>query len=389
MTKKIIISVLVFLLVAAIVSYLSMRILWWFIPEKAINIELVNKSVLSTDGSDHSSIFWVLKNSRFVKTDKYPYQAVRDYRGIFTSADGQFKIDDYSMKDNSQKDSICKALDILYYADTYGIYGDRINEATGTTLLYGGMDSSDIYLLRKAKEQGKVIISEFNILQSPTPKEQRKAFEETFGIEWTGWVGKYFSSLHPSDPNLPAWLVSTYERQHKTQWSFSSAGIVFVRDDEQVEVFEEGSHFDDATPVIRTFSYGLKNLGMTKSIEFTRWFDVVAYNDSINHSVSAYELKANEQGRNELARLGIPLRIPAVIMHAGSDYTFFYFCGNFSVKPVSYKTASFSGVRLFNMFIRDLEKDLGGDAFFYRFYAPMLSRIIENEYESKQRRSVP
>lgn len=380
--KKIATWLLIFLLFFPVTCFIAMKVLWWGTPAKPVVVTLIDKSVSTADGRGHSSFFWVLKNQKYIKPDRSGYEASLDYFGAFPTGDGTYRGNDLNAFDEEKLDSVCAVSDIIYFADTYGVYGAP-RKGAESGLIYGGLDNNDLVFLKKAKERKKVIIAEFNILQAPTKRSIRKGFEDEFGIEWTGWTGKYYRSLDPINGELPAWLVPSYENQHGTNWAFSSAGIVLAHEDGRVEVLAEGIDLDDALPLVRTFGYGTDSLNMAKTSGYLQWFDVVRYNDSINHAVSAYELRVSKTGSEQLSRLGIPTRFPAVVMHKGNDYTFFYFCGDFCSKPVSYKTARMSGIQYLSSLLRDQDNRQGGDSFFYRLYMPMVSGIIGHQYKTQ------
>jgi hypothetical protein len=387
-TQKTIPGVLVLMLLVPFIAYAIMKIAWMWTPQTRINIAVVDKTTSNSGGESHSSFFWILRQQRYVKSNFLPFEACADYYGFFPQGDTSYQIKDFKDRTEAQMDLLSGNYDMTYYTDTYGIYTNEWykDNKSEPKLLYGGMNDNDLLFLRKMKEKGKLILAEFNVMQPPTENRIRSEFENEFGIAWTGWSGCYFASLDPSDVNIPGWLIPAYTSQHNTQWKYRDAGIVLVNEDGRIEILAEGDDLDYAVPVIHTFQYGMDDLGMKKTIDYPFWFDIVSYNDSINHAVSAYELQSNNTGKLKLDKLGVPNKFPAVLMHKAADYTFYYFCGDFSSKPIPYRTSGLKGIQNFSSVLRDSNKYRGGDSFFYKFYFPMVSNIIGEYCKEKNLR---
>jgi hypothetical protein len=87
-----------------------------------------------------------------------------------------------------------------------------------SNLIYGGLTPREIRVLEQLKAQKKLIIAEFNCIGSPTAKNVRTDFEELFHIQWTGWVGRNFDNLTPTNTDIPRWLINNFKQQHKNNW---------------------------------------------------------------------------------------------------------------------------------------------------------------------------
>jgi hypothetical protein len=51
------------------------------------------------------------------------------------------------------------------------------------------MSEQDLTLLKNMKQQKKLVMMEFNDINSPTAPYLREEFENDFGVQWTGWIG--------------------------------------------------------------------------------------------------------------------------------------------------------------------------------------------------------
>jgi hypothetical protein len=389
MLKK---SIGVFLVLIVISSPL-MFIFWIFMPEKPLNILILDKTVIETKTQEHISLSWILTHDKYAhsKTGLYDYQ--RDYFGFFPNDSGSYRINDFNRFTDESLDSLARAYDMVYYTDLYGIFKaewdekypkdslsaqDSIdNSMERSGIIYGGMTAIEMLFLRKMKNLNKLIISEFNIIASPTDKEIRKEFETEFGLQWTGWVGRYYHSLDTiENTEIPRWMKRNYLAQHNNTWPFKNAGIVFVKNDDQVEILEDGTHLDIQVPIIYTTPEYRKKYGLPAKMKYSFWFDIIE-TSSKNKVVSNYKIHVNPTGQKLLSRYGIPQSFPAVVEHDSTDYRFYYFAGDYCDNPIGHKSAKLRGIYMFS----DLSYKPGYDervSFFWNFYRPMVRRIISD-----------
>ncbi len=377
--------VIFLIVVAAVVLFpvailLGMRMVWKMNSERTVNVAYVDKTDDSEERLAHNAFFWVLNNQRIKKPNGEFYQKGTDYWGLFAEANNKYRFADFDALSVAQQDSLAERLDMLMLADTYGIY-DLNAGPEMQRLIYGGLSEGDMALFRQMKRQGKTIVAEFNILQAPTPRNIRYQFQQEAGIEWSGWTGKYFDSLDPEKGQLPGWVFEAYQRNNQKQWEYKDAGIILVHENGQLLVLEDNEELLEPIPQIKTFGYGMEQLGLPRVQEFPYWFDIMTFDNSINHAVSAYQLELTEKGRTKLNSLGIPDRFPAVIMHGTEDYAFYYFCGDFSSKPVSMSTKKFKGIECFSSLLKGRQGQFGEDQFFYRFYLPLMSQLLKESVQ--------
>lgn len=155
----------------------------------------------------HSSFTWVLNNQRFTKTTTALYDNSHDYFGFFPMKNEKFRVKGLERFSPEMLWKLSNDADMVYFTDTYGVYKDewyKKNSVEGSGILYGGMSEQDIQLLQDMKAKHKLIISEFNTIGSGTSDKVRSEFENLFGLKWSGWIGRYFSSLDTiSNSDLP------------------------------------------------------------------------------------------------------------------------------------------------------------------------------------------
>jgi len=234
-----------------------MWLVWLLTPKKPMEILIVDKTVLVKEGYEHNALNWVLTNSRITNRDREFYDREADYYGFFPLEDDKFYINDLTQFSKNQLDSIVNYYDVIYPTDMYGIY---VNEWYLDTLetersrkVYGGLDSCDLYVVKKALNDKKLVITEFNFFNHPAPYWLRKKAEDVIGVDWSGWVGRYFHSLDTAvNEELPHWVVNLYMKQHGYVWPFTKSGIVFVHESDIIVILENETHLDYEAPKIYT-----------------------------------------------------------------------------------------------------------------------------------------
>ena len=358
-----------------LVILLFMKLSWKVTPAAVVNVAYVDKTDASGERLAHNAFFWVLQNQQIKKKDGAPYDKTVDYWGVFSDKSGGYRFHDFDQLSEVQQDSLSRQTDILMFADAYGVYASE-TENQGPKLIYGGMTSADISLFRKMKKDGKTIVAEFNVLQAPTSRTVRRQFEEEAGIHWTGWSGKYFESLNQESEILPAWVVRSHQENYQEAWNYQGAGIVLVNEDGRMVVLAEKDDLKTAMPQIKTFGYGINQMNLPRMQEFPYWFDVIEYNDSVNHAISAYQIDLTDQGKTKLNQLGIADRFPTILMQRTQDYSFYYLCGDFSSEPIAMSTSRLKGVHRFSSMLKGRNGTFGEDEFFYRFYFPLMRNIL-------------
>ncbi len=367
---------------------LWMWLAWLLTPERKMVAAIVDKTVLDNHGQEHISLTWILNHERFTKTRDQAYASAHDYFGFFPLADRKFRLKGLERLSTTQLDQLSTEADLAYYTDTYGIYKQEWYAGTPQTersgMIYGGMTRKDVAFLQKMKARHKLVLAEFNDINSPTDPGVRQQFEATFGLRWTGWIGRYFASLDTmTNEELPRWLVRNYRRQHGGQWPFHQGGVAFVSEGDQVVVLEDGAHLNRVSPFMETGKFGQQEYGLPNRIRYTYWFDVLQNNPRINREVASYQLYTTEAGKAELRRSGLPERFPAILMHKAADYEFYYFAGDFCDSPINLLSAHFRGINLISPIFYWAEGSTERKSFFWRVYRPMVTKILKDYYARK------
>jgi len=362
---------------------LCLWLAWLFTPLRPLNIAIIDKTVLLPNLREHISFNWILTNQRISKMDKEFYEANSDYLGFFPKTKKKYEVKGLEQYSLSQIDSFAGKLDMAYFTDTYGIYSNEWegkNILEHSPLIYGGMSTQDLHLLKALKKSKKLILTEFNDIATPTPKNIRNEFQSLFGIEWTGWAGRYYDDLDTNiNKELPYWLKNGYVKQHANRWPFKKSGIAFVNENGRIEILEKDTHLEYELPYIKSEESTMNRFNVKDDIDYPYWFDIIRTSRE-NNILSWYEIKTNTLGDSVLAKNGIPKRFPAAIERS-IDCKFYYFCGDFADNPVSQWLARFKYIGKIKRTLSAASEKTDKTPFFWKYYVPMISTILNENFK--------
>ncbi|MGN6566421.1 MAG: hypothetical protein ACTHJ0_00640 [Flavipsychrobacter sp.] len=379
MKKKIWITIVILLLLLPLWMWMA----WLLTPKKKLVIAIIDKTVLTTAGQEHSSLTWILNNERYTKNKHDLYSVSHDYFGFFPKDNEKYRIKGLERFSSEQIRQLSNDADAVYITDAYGIYRNEwyakaeVSERSG--MIYGGLSQQDIDLMKEMKTKHKLVMAEFNTIGSSTNGNIRQQFEQIFALHWTGWLARYFESLDTAiNTEIPKWLINDYLRSgHK--WTFKNAGIAFVNDQNEAVVLELGKHLSQPIPKIVTND----NLyGLPQSLYYPFWFDVTVTDTTINKVVARFVLDLTDSGKRELTQHNIPITFPAVQLHQDDQYSFAYFSGDFSDNPIKFTSSYFKGIPFFSFpFYNHFDKtDRAG--FFWKYYRPLVTGILHDYYKN-------
>ncbi len=374
----IIIVILVLILALPVVNLIR----WTFQTKRPMDIITVDKTVPTLERENHKSFTWILTNERFVKKgNKKSYSYKKDYFGFSPTRplrDHGSKKNDYRLTDII---GLAQNNDAVYFTDTYGIsFNDwyiGINKSRKSRKIYGGLNNNDNLLIKEMKDRNKLVILEYNTFDYPTAQFESVRAQEKLGITFSGWVGKYFSSLDTTGTDFPIWMTAMYRKQYKKPWTFSKPGVVLLNDREII-ILEEGIHLKNAIPHILTDSLICAKWELPSSVAFDRWFDII--NPLENNVISRYKLETTSLGDTLLLENMLSNEFPAVIQEKVSQRTY-YFSGDFADAEISMWTARFRG---FDKLRGVLYSEKPDDArrFFWLYYKPLINGIFSDYYKS-------
>lgn len=359
---------------------------WIFQPKKPMDIILVDKTVPNLERTHHKAFNWILTNERFVKkVKKTNYSYKQDYFGFFPQRplrDYKWETKEYHIKDVIVFADSC---DAVYFADTYGVFTNDwyrvFTQSRKSRILYGGLNNTDYLLLKEMTDRKKLIIMEYNSFDYPTVQLESVRTQERLGISFTGWTGKYFSSLDTTKPEFPIWMTSMYRKEYKEPWSFTKSGIVLLRE-KDIIVMEEGKHLKNSIPHIITDQANSAKFGVTGSVAFDGWFDII--NPLQNKPISEFKIETTVLGDTLLAENNLSGQFPAVIQDSVSQ-RIYYFSGDFATSNILYCTSRFKGIiKLKGILYSDNPDDTR--RFFWLYYKPLITSIFSDYYNSMNKK---
>jgi hypothetical protein len=358
---------------------------WTFQSKKPMAIILVDKTVPTLERENHKAFSWIMTNERFVKKDKKSsYSLTKDYYGFYPLRPVRDKTK-WEKKDYRLADviNLAKDNDAVYFADTYGVFFNDwyrgINKSRRSRKLYGGMNNTDYLLLKEMKDRNKLIIMEYNSFDYPTAQFESIRTQEKLGLSFTGWTGKYFSSLDTTREDFPIWMTQMYRKEHRQPWKFTKGGIVILNQ-KNIIVLEDGTDLGNCLPRIITDETNCEKYGVNSSVAFDDWFDIV---DPLNcNVVSSFKLETTAKGDTLLAGKGLTNSFPAVIQETPTSNVY-YFSGNFAYSNKPFWTSRFKGVeKLKGILYSDNADDTR--RFFWLYYRPLVNSIFTNYHATAE-----
>lgn len=371
--NRILLILLLLVLIIPLVNFSS----WVFKDKQQFNLLVIDKSVPRKSYLEHKSLFWILNHNKYFNHSGY-YNKSDDYFGFLPISIHKEK--EYYIKSIrlTAVDSLSQACDGIYVADARGVFYDDwyggISTNENSTLIYGGFNQNDYYLLQRMKEKGKLIIGEYDMLGAPTNPLIRYKTQDLFDFSWTGWKGKYFHSLDKENSEVPGWIIQRYQHKYKKDWVYSNDGIILLSHNDVI-VLEKDIHLNTATPSIQTAFEFSDVYQLPDQINFNGWFQIIE-TSALNHTIASMRFDVNQIGAKVLRSKGIPLEFPAIIART-TNYYFYYFAGDFAENNVPYLTYAFTNIMKYKkLFYSSASND--DNAFFWNYYIPLMENIFRN-----------
>lgn len=258
------------------------------------------------------------------------------------------------------------APDVVFLVDAYGVYLDDVSlgsDAEGTTLLTRPLGDPVAPDLEAWVGQGTFVYAEFNVLHQPTPPDVSERFQDMFGIDATGWVGRWYSDVDEVGDNLRVLAGDV--------WPSEGPGLVLVsqsvgdRVNEPRVLVITGPDLTGGPPVITGSGADGGGLVSTPMLD---WFSLIIPADPADATMWL-DLPIDQSVADALAGLGINARTPMLILGDNTAY----FAGNMSRTAAAFPTRGIFGA--LEVMRRLPQSDEA--ASFYRVTGPTLQWIVE------------
>lgn len=352
-------------------------------PEHDLAVVVVDKTVPFANWREHRPLFWLLDHRKIVRPGGVPYDPALDYLGPTPGPEPG----DRPVRTRDLHAADLERADLLYLADTYGVYeGDlESGAAMRTTLdrtpkIYGGLTADEARAAVAFVAGGGTLAAEFNTFASPTGSGAAAAIQDILGVRWTRWIGRYFPRLEDTD-EVPPWMRRNWEREWDDTWEFQGPGFVLVQEDAHVEVLRVGEE-------VRTRGLRIERsepvdplLRDARDVTYPFWFDVVEADAGVD-VLARYRWEVTDPGRERLAARGLPVTFPAVTRRfAPGGGVAYYFAGDFVDSPIGFTPMPFAGYLGFKRRFEAVRYAPSDAEFYWRFYAPMMSRMLDGLVE--------
>ncbi|MBD8489265.1 hypothetical protein IFO69_10960 [Echinicola sp. CAU 1574] len=356
------------------------HLIWKVKPSSKMDILVIDKTVPDKSRLEHRSFFWALKHLRIKRQDGAFYQYDKDYLGFYPKKDGNHKVKSLRYYSDEKIDSISKALDVLYLADTYGVYESDFNDQSELEFsrkIYGGLSSNDLKLTQKVIDAEGLLIAEFNSIGAPTSFAFRTQFEKMMNFKWTGWISRYFDELNPElNEEIPEWLINNYKEQHNGIWEFEGAAQVFVSEEGRIEVLKYGEDISNQVPKVISTLQSQQKFDIPKETNYPYWFEILRIDRSYE-VISYIDMAPTKSGEEKLREMGLPRYFPATIVRNNGKGKIYYFTGDYADNPIPLSSAPFFGVPTIYKLVNDKNDYSNRTSFYWNYYFPLIKEILE------------
>ena len=356
-------------------------VLWQLKPYRELNVWTIDKTVPYPDFREHAGFFWILKNEKIAKPGaKQLYSERSDYFGFYPYGKNEWR--GVSMPTSGPRP------DLIYITDTYGVYkDDYMQKRLSSDLspkLYGALNSDDILTIRRNLGAGNTLIAEFNTAASPTNLSDRLTLGRLLGLNWRGWIGKYFEDLSPSG-EVPVWVVTNYEAQNRKKWEYFGRGYVLLSDNDDIVVLSEK---EDVGAKGLKFAYREgwgEKFGQKEPVSYRYWFEWTLP-DPGAETVADYHFDLTAAGKAKLDAAKLPDTFPAIIHSPNTQYTGWYFAGDFADMQFSTTPFKMLGIAAIKRLLADDTVD-SNMYFYWKAYVPLMRHILAEAEAAKASRA--
>ncbi|MGI6071570.1 MAG: hypothetical protein ACOX75_00955 [Lachnospiraceae bacterium] len=360
------------ILVCVLLLIVSPIVIWYLEPDKECRMAIIDKVVPNETYREHNGIVFLLNHLKYRNKSGDVFDLAEDYYGFCPKEDEK----SYELKPLPEN---YDDYDIIYIADNYGVYENDLpwirkeREGARSRKIYGGLEDEEwLNILNRLTEKKKsLFIAEYNAFASPTKREVRESIINYLGIDWSGWVGRYFDELdYNENKEIPQWILDDFGES----WNYSGPGFVLINDfDYQVVVLEGSKHVLDKGINISFTEEGQDFFGLKKSPNYSYWFDIITPKQG-TVVLADYNWNLTESGKELLEEHGIPAEFAAVIKSEHGSSTGYYFAGDYNDVI---EVPRFYQVKWLWRLYKTIEIN-SDSSFYWSAYFPMMSKILKN-----------
>ncbi|MEO1816764.1 MAG: hypothetical protein ABGU93_14385 [Acetobacterium sp.] len=341
-----------------------------------LNIWVVDKTVPDTTYKEHMGLMWALNSEKVVlESTGNPFRYDSDYYGVFPKSD-----QDYQVREIPQTQEMPE---LIYLADTDGVYPSDFNGLASDVIyagiaqkpLVGDLSEAELNSIKNNLGGGNTIIGEFDIWDA----DSQQGLQDVFRVSFTGWSGKYFADLK-KDVEIPEIIVNNYEKQTGQVWEYRGGGLVLVSNQDQVLVLKDKEALNKNGISLSFDGAYQDEFGINGEFPFEQWFDLVKP-DASSETLATLHLDVSEAGKTALAEFGLGTDYAAMTRSINSQYTAYYFAGDFAQMDFSGTLWNYAGFAKIKQLF-SVANPNADTKFYWGCYVPLMQQII-NEIKMK------
>lgn len=364
--------IIILLFGGTIFSLLFPWLYWNFSSSTPLNVWILDKTVPTSSFREHKGLMWILNHFKVTyKLTQKTFRYDEDYYGYFPEADNKYYIK------KLPEETVYPEL--MYITDTYGVYIDDVTgnnfKGTRSSMIYGGLTENEVLSLTDNLGHDNTIIGEFNSAKTPTETNVQLMYGKIFEIKWGDWIGRYFNNLS-KDLEVPIWMVLNYEKQYEKKWNFNGAGVVLVSYDDRIVVLEDKVHLGKKNVTLIYEEASKTEFNVNDDIPYRYWFEIISPGKN-TEVLAKYNFDLTPEGKKVFEELGLDTIVPAITRKKATDFTSYYFAGDFADNDKVGTMWYLSGYNKFQKYLAtDTKVDM--DYFFWKAYVPMMEKIIDD-----------
>lgn len=337
-----------------------------------LNIWVVDKTVPDTSYKEHKGLMWALNSEKVVlESSGKPLSYDSDYFGVFPKSDQDYQVKEIPLTIELPELIYLADSDGVYPSDFNGVASDDIYAGVAQKPLIGDLSEAELTSIKNNLGGGNTIIGEFDICDAGS----QQGLQDIFRVSFSGWSGKYFADLK-REVEIPEIIVNNYEKQTGKSWDYRGGGLVLVSNQDQVLVLKdrEALHKDG---VSLSFSDAAQDeFGVSSGFFYDQWFDLVKP-DASSETLATLNLNVTEAGKTALAEFGLATDYAAITRSINSQYTAYYFAGDFAQKDFSGTLWNYAGFAKIKQLF-SVANPNADSKFYWGGYLPLMQQIISD-----------
>ncbi|WKY46185.1 hypothetical protein Q5O14_08900 [Eubacteriaceae bacterium ES2] len=327
-------------LILAMALLLLPFLIWSHIDAKKLNVWIVDQSESDRNNQNLDGLTWIINSQKIIS----------DQKGTFTG----------EQNDNFMENLITGEgqPDILYLAS------DSANNPIGQSQ---GLTNEQVEGLKNYLVDEATIIGQYDIFNA----QNRKNLEEIFRVSNIGWKGCYFQELKKGE-EVSDLIVENYQKQTGQEWNFVGSGLILVSDLDQILVLRDGAEL--ASKGVQINFAGNNSSGLKGTFSYEKWFDLTIA-DASSEVLATFDLDVSASGQKLLEDAGLQTQYAAISCTRNSNYTAYYFSGDYANMDFSGKLWNYYGFAQIKYLLSKINPN-AETRFYWGAYVPLIEQIL-------------